>query len=311
MPQINSFRDLNTLVEGFTQRDGQLVFAYSTFSFFDADGVAYFGQSPKRKNSLSLTDIETSLKQIPDEQLYPKAPPGITSVSITSQKDFYIKRPDMKVYEEMVGTDMLTKLILNEAEVLEILKRNPHANIVGYHGCLVKQGRIIGLVLDRYPTTLEDKVKKGVSPLQIKSYMNAIRSAVKHLHSIGLAHNDLNPANIMLDEHDVPFIIDFGSCQPFGKTLISGGTPGWMEEEFRTSEQWHDEIGLKKIKAWMKEEFRTSEQWHDEIGLAEIEALMEKEFRTSKQWHNEIGLDKIKAWMGGQSASYPKEPVVA
>lgn len=34
----------------------------------------------------------------------------------------------------------------------------------------------------------------------------------------------------MVNKHDEPIIIDYGSCQPFGMDLITAGTPGWVDE---------------------------------------------------------------------------------
>lgn len=77
--------------------------------------------------------------------------------------------------------------------------------------------------------------------------MRKMKSAIFHLRPLGGAHNDLKPMNIMVDERDEPFIIDYGSCQPFGKALIIAGTPGWIDEHFTISAQEHDQIALKKI----------------------------------------------------------------
>jgi len=44
------------------------------------------------------------------------------------------------------------------------------------------------------------------------SILAGIESGIRHLHSLGLVHNDINPRNIMMD-HDKAVIIDFGSCR--------------------------------------------------------------------------------------------------
>jgi hypothetical protein len=44
----------------------------------------------------------------------------------------------------------MTKLLHQEAVILETLMRNPHPNIVHNHGCLIKHRRIVDLVLERY-----------------------------------------------------------------------------------------------------------------------------------------------------------------
>jgi serine/threonine protein kinase len=84
--------------------------------------------------------------------------------------------------------------------------------------------------------------------------LDKIASAVAHLHSLGLAHNDPKPSNIMLDSEDEPFLIDFGSCQKFGGSLLTGGTEGWIDQPFTTSDKAHDQLGLFQIRQWVETE---------------------------------------------------------
>lgn len=90
------------------------------------------------------------------------------------------------------------------------------------------------------------------------------------MHSLGYAHNDLNPMNIALDEHDQPVILDFEFCRKFGEKLMSGGTPGWIDEDYSTSASSHDESALQKIEMWLlqKHSKRTSSVWRVSEKLA-------------------------------------------
>ena len=87
--------------------------------------------------------------------------------------------------------------------------------------------------------------------LDTAEVLRALESAVDYIHSLGLAHNDINPDNIMVKD-GLPVLIDFGSCQPVGKRLQSLGTPGWYEEIFYTSEKKHDTYSLTKLREWLK-----------------------------------------------------------
>ena len=71
----------------------------------------------------------------------------------------------------------------------------------------------------------------------------AVESAVRALHDIGLAYNDIYPGNIMIKGGN-PVLIDFGSCRRVGEEPRSCGSPGWCKEDFWTSEVEHDEYGL-------------------------------------------------------------------
>lgn len=104
--------------------------------------------------------------------------------------------------------------------------------------------------------TLKHRLENGMGDFNVERCMSKIASAVGHLHLLGLAHNDLTPMNIMVDEYDTPVFIDFGSCQPFGCKLITAGTPGWIDEDFTDSAQNHDEFALGKLQTWLEAQGR-------------------------------------------------------
>ena len=85
--------------------------------------------------------------------------------------------------------------------------------------------------------------------------MDALESAVSHLHSLGLAHNDLHPGNILVDDKGAPVLRDFEAAREIGAKLgIRRGTGGWIEEEmkdYHTSDKNHDLFALGKIRAWL------------------------------------------------------------
>lgn len=136
-PRVDSFPDLHTLCEVFHVEDGQLEFSHVTFSFIDTDDAVYFGQSSVTKQALNTNDINEGLKHVPDEDIYPKPPSHVTAVTTPIIDDFYIKCPKLTSYDAAEGTGLLPKLLLQEAEILEFISRNPHPNLVRYHGCVL------------------------------------------------------------------------------------------------------------------------------------------------------------------------------
>jgi serine/threonine protein kinase len=257
---VYSVRDLSPRYEAFSEEDdehGNPIFLYSSFGYISDEHVAYFGQSNLRKCELDQKIIRESLQRLQDEDVYPKAPLNITVVSTPIDETLFFKRP--KLHLDFLGTGLLPKLMLHEAETMELLLRNPHPHIVRYHGCLIKRGRIVSLVLDRLPITLQHRLEKNARCFNVENCMRKITSAVSHLHSLGRAHNDLTPMNIMVDKCDDPVIIDYGSCQPFGTTLITAGTPGWIDEDFTISAQEHDRIALDKIRVWIEQLTRAAQ----------------------------------------------------
>jgi serine/threonine protein kinase len=205
---------------------------------------------------LTSKDIKESLELLPNEDVYPEAPWNITTCTTPIDSNVFLKGP--KLHTDFVGTGLLPKLILQEVQILERLQHDPHPNIIRYHGCLIKRGRIVGIVLDRHPMTLEQRLEDDMRHLDIETCMSKITSAVSHIHAFALAHNDLTPMNIVVDENDTPFIIDFGSCQPFGCELITAGTPGWINENFAHSAQAHDDFALGKLRTWLETQGRAS-----------------------------------------------------
>ncbi|KAK4043557.1 protein kinase [Parachaetomium inaequale] len=83
--------------------------------------------------------------------------------------------------------------------------------------------------------------------------LSGLSAALDHLHALGLAHNDVNPANVMLAHGGEPVLIDFGSCEPFGERLLSAGTPGWCRarEQAFASDKANDEYGLGLMGPWL------------------------------------------------------------
>ena len=235
---------------------GKMVFLRTSLLVLDpSDGTVYFGWIPVRKRKLSLEQARDCLERIPNDEIYPPLPADLSALETTggSELEQHIKRPKFTSYRWAAGTKQLAERFLEEARTLDLVRRNPHANVVKLEGCLVKNGRIVGLLLKRYPVTLSDQVEGDDSkPLDKASCFRGIVAGVKHLHSLGMAHNDINPSNVMLDEEDRPVIVDLGSCKPFGEKLNEGGTPGWndgFDEDVSTAS--NDRIGLTKVGEWL------------------------------------------------------------
>jgi serine/threonine protein kinase len=251
--RIESARDLSPLYEAFSDEDdedGSPIFLYSSFGFVSDEYIAYFGQSELRKYDLTSKEIKQSLRRLPDEDVYPQAPSGITTFAKPISNDVFLKGP--KLHTAFIGTGLLPRLLLQEARILEHLLDKPHPNIICYRGCLIKRGRIVGIVLDRHPMTLTRRLEDGMQGFNVKNCMREITSAINYLHSLGLAHNDLTPMNVMVNKEDISIVVDFGSCQPFGCELITAGTPGWIDEDFTHSAKHHDLGALRKLQTWLE-----------------------------------------------------------
>ncbi|KAM7219447.1 Protein kinase-like domain containing protein [Rhypophila decipiens] len=241
-------------------------------------------QFPEDKipDPLSLDQQRSMLYRIPDRALYPPVPRNteLTIIPTRENDNFnansYVKGPNIRYFIQLSRGNMfwdwpdrrewVPDMLLSEVLITDRIRKVPHPFIIKYHGCRVRRGRITGMLFERLERTLADyhwELREWDEEAKT-TMLERIESAVKHLHSLGLAHNDLNPQNVMVRSDGTPALIDFGSCRPFGEKLkYSYGTPGWFEESFNTSEKKHDLYGLKMLEEWLgrvweKEECRES-----------------------------------------------------
>jgi serine/threonine protein kinase len=154
--------------------------------------------------------------------------------------------------------------VLNEVQVCELLKCQPHPNIAEYIGCEVHDGRISGICFKQYKDSLQERLNPGhlnkrafarsacLDEEWCSSIIEGIKKGLDHLHALELVHNDITPSNIMLDQRDTPIIIDFGSCRRIGESLEGVGRMyEWYDDEVQTASPSNDLDALAEMRAWM------------------------------------------------------------
>ncbi|KAL4806554.1 kinase-like domain-containing protein [Aspergillus unguis] len=206
------------------------------------DGILYTGKWTNRSDvPKTLQDLE-EVKQIPTKDRGPEVNTAWSAV--------YIKKPSLLAY---IDGD-LEKQIIREVETCELLRKHPHPNVATYYGYNGTDGRVSGLCFKQYKTTLLEAVNpqrlgkaaflsstRDLVRENMISGLEGILAAIKHLHSLGLVHNDINPANIMIDDSGTLVLIDFDSCRYIGEHL--------RNTETKRTHHWHDpsvEISLEK-----------------------------------------------------------------
>ncbi|KAL2073216.1 hypothetical protein VTL71DRAFT_10540 [Oculimacula yallundae] len=211
---------------------------------------AYIGTFPltkKRKYTLgSHTNISKfnhifeDLRRLTDSHLYPVYQPHFTQFTtvdidtcIWDNNRYFFKAPNLSGYS---GDDSIARLTLEEVEINEKLMRHPHPNLAVYLGCVVRNGFIVHLAFRKYYQILFSRVWASNGAIEFPAErrlecMDGVKLAAKHLHQLGIAHNDISPGNIMFDGDDVPILIDLDSCAPIESRIKKGGGGGcsWLE----------------------------------------------------------------------------------
>ena len=105
---------------------------------------------------------------------------------------------------------------------------------------MVTEGETLGLVMDYVGGgDLADVIRKQgtLAPGLVASYGAAIVSGLSAIHTAGLVHRDVKPANILMDDSSAPRVADFGVariCDSAISTRSTGGgagTPLYMSPE--------------------------------------------------------------------------------
>lgn len=202
-------------------------------------------------------DLET-LKgdRIPLEHVYPRFDALSLSLAPHPLPDnVFFKLPNLYSYMGCNGkgerNDSISKVLLQEANVCQLLSRSPHRNVAEYLGCQVQGGRIVALCFKKYTSTLEYRIKHECK-LDKDQVLEDIRMGIEHIHSLGYCHNDINPCNIMFDSDGKVVIIDFDSCRPSGEKLgVKKGTWGYFPAGETMSRPDNDFFGLQMIEKYL------------------------------------------------------------
>ncbi|KAL5366373.1 kinase-like domain-containing protein [Aspergillus floccosus] len=251
--------------EYFGRGNEPVAFQY-TRVIFQRDGRIYQGYSKSRYRSKSEVNEQDlyHIIFIPAENLHPAFQKNFTKACNCSEPvEWYVKRQCLSHYDPK-NPHGLKHQTLEEVETCEYLKQSPHPHIAVYHGCEVKDGRITGLCFQKYSETLMERVnpmrynkrlfpiKLGAISPQIERWLDNIETGIRHLHSLGIIHNDINPSNIMFDG-DTPVIIDFGSCRPIGHDLgMVGRTYEWHDGNIMEAKPSNDLDALEEMRFWLK-----------------------------------------------------------
>ncbi len=223
------------------------------------DGELYVGKWRDRQTLPTVFEQLEDVKMIStkDRGPVPRSHWKIASPS----SDSWLKQPSL---EDYLSSELEAQMS-HEIEMCELVQQARHTNLAAYRGCLVENGRVKGLLFDKYHCTLLEKVNpQRLSKVHfvetdrhlvdglMRGWMQQLRSAVRHLHTLGYVHNDITPANIMLDEKETPVLIDFGGLCRAGASLQNvKRTIGWHDEAVVLAQDSNDLEALEEIEVWL------------------------------------------------------------
>ena len=257
--------DIIRAAEFFSSDHGNITFLH-TRVLFRQNADIFLGHFPGRKSCFQKNeDIArlVALQQITLEMYAPQVVDQFTRVSRYQSEGVYVKRPNLLQFD---GTVQLANFMVIDMQACERLHQSPHLNLARYLGCVEEHGRVTALCFPMYKETLMEKLNpNGLNKVDFvgtsaamrlaasQMYLPRIEQAVRHMHDLGLVHNDINPSNIMIDSDDNPVLIDFDSCLPSGQPL-SGikRTIGWYDESIEMSIPENDWRALEEIKTWLE-----------------------------------------------------------
>ena len=169
-----------------------------------------------------------SFQRIPFKTIFPPIPyslPRRMCYEGPVPEGCYLKEPKLLSFDDPHSLDPAS-ILLHEFCVYQMLSEAPHPNIPKFLGCLVKDGHLKGIILPKYPRSLEEKLETD-EHIPVEKYLQKIKNALRHLHKLGLVYMNLDPAHIMLTEDDEPVLVGFSYCQFKGDRCHIWGGGDW------------------------------------------------------------------------------------
>lgn len=229
------------------------------------EGNAFVGKSPQRVDNLDESDVLQLLEPVPSENTFPLFSEDLVEAPPFDPREHYLKAPQFSYEDREAGRTFVADRMRGEIEVLERLSKQQHPNVVAYFGCVVKEDRITHICLRRGRCNLVEYHEAGISEDQCNVLLAQIRRGLEHLHSLGIAHNDINPGgwlsgrewlmvllievaeNICIDDSSNAVIVDFDSALPFGERLLKGKAA----TDKGTSHRENDYAGLSFVEDFL------------------------------------------------------------
>ncbi|PYI31500.1 kinase-like protein [Aspergillus indologenus CBS 114.80] len=178
-------------------------------------------------------------------------------------------------------------MLEDERTVLKLLQIRPHLHIIE----AIDTDQPEGIYLRKYRRLAAEMV--STQSHRIRLYRD-ITDALRHLHSLGIAHADIRIDNILFDHHGSAILCDFSAASPFGQTnLVFPDLPLPVNGPFPTLSEASDMFAMASLI------FRMEHGAAPELSFDQGTLIL-PEIRSGNQ-----GIDEViqKAWLGQYSST--------
>lgn len=158
----------------------------------------------------------------------------------------------IKIIEINCLTPYTKKIITDEMEIMEIIKCNPHPNIVECYD-IIQTNTHVYIIMEYCDSgSLRDIMKKPIKEKYVQYYFFQLANGLKYLDKHSIIHRDIKPRNILLtNNRTILKIADFG----FAKKKFSEhslydticGSPLYMAPEIIRNDHYNNQTDLWSI----------------------------------------------------------------
>ncbi len=168
---------------------------------------------------------------------------AFSKVYLGHSKDDIRERVAVKEININRVSDALREKFYEEMNIMNIIKRNPHKNIVKCM-CITHRADKIFIVMEYCESgELSKLIKKNLSEEKVKFYFKQIVEAIIHLDNLKIVHRDIKPANILLTDNNTTVkITDFGLSRVVNNSHMMNtivGTPFYMSPEILNEKEYN------------------------------------------------------------------------
>lgn len=147
----------------------------------------------------------------------------------------------VKIISTIHLDDKVANQLSRELDIVRVLQKNPHPNIVQYYKIFNASDKMIIVMELCSGGELLKHIKKGLDYDSVRDYFTQILKGYKHLLSHNIVHRDIKSANLLLsnDRKTIKFI-DFGLSKIFSIDLNSTicGSPLYMAPELLNQQDY-------------------------------------------------------------------------